>query len=220
MKGTLKLFFGLSLLMLILVIAGCGGGGGSSETPPIEKGPSSDYMGLQVGAKLVYKNVETPGDIVSTDTYEVLEIDTSGAFKTKYTSTGDPGDASGSYIQKGEDGIYLQTGHWDWDSGIEKLEMYPVAKMVIVNPVYSGFESDIWGEAIRQEVVTVPRGTFKAWFFHQIEPTDESGTAATINYYRWFVPNLGLIKGIYRTIKDDNDEIIDSGTACLESYSF
>jgi hypothetical protein len=34
-------------------LAGCSGGNGK-KTPPIEKGPSADYMGLQVGAVLTY----------------------------------------------------------------------------------------------------------------------------------------------------------------------
>ncbi len=76
MKHHIKLLLGLSLLILILVVAGCGGGGGEDPTP-IEKGPSSDYLGLQVGAVLKYdlSGQEDTGTFHSNLTYYYKVID-------------------------------------------------------------------------------------------------------------------------------------------------
>lgn len=212
------LFISIILISGTVLLTGCGGGGGGSV--PIEKGPSTDYLGLQVGAKLIYKVIDDSGNI-STNTYEVVEVDTSEVYKTKSTSTDDPGDSWGSFIRKGADGVYYQTAEWDWDQHFnkEKRKPYELEKTVIVNPVYLGFESDKWGKAIRQEVVTIPIGTFKAWLFHKME-IDENGTSITLDFYSWFVPNLGTIKLFFREINNDNNKIFYSATTILESYSF
>ena len=222
MNRKLLVFF---IFLIISLLAGCGGSsGGGSETPPIEKGPSTDYMGLQVGAKLIYKVVETPGDLVSTDTYEVIE-NNSETFKTKYTSTEDPDDAFGLFIKKEADGSYSQTGRWDWDLGEEKLDMYPPEKVytVMVNPINVGFVSGLWGTVLRQEPVKVTNRTFNAWLFYKTEPCDEDedGTnESTFSVYYWFVLNLGIVKSYGETTRDLDSEKIDSVTSILESYSF
>ena len=72
-----------------------------------QKGPSTDYIGLQVGAKLIFKVIENPGDIISADTHGIFEIDTSETYKTKYLSTAKP-ENMGEHLFEKEQMEYIR----------------------------------------------------------------------------------------------------------------
>jgi len=211
--------------MLILIITGCGGGGGGeNDITTIEKGPYSDYYGLQIGATLTYDYSEydsenTPTDSSGTLTYKILGEYSTGIYQTGYKYSGESDFTSGGYIEKNTDGNYYERGDWENSSDYWEESPYDV---IISNPVSIGSTGEWWGEAIRQETVTVPAGTFKAWVFHYYESgtyTDDTGSE--IEYvddeYTYFVPYLFIIKrsGLSTT----NGVTTESFTFALTSYS-
>ncbi len=217
MNRKLMLFRILIFILGISLLAGCGGGGGKKQ--PTEKGPSTDYYGLTVGAKLVYNALETPGNISNNLTYRILSEYRPGIFRTSWAGSD---DTDGEFVKKTEDGYYYECGDWetenedDWNWYEE--EDY---QTIIKNPITAGSKSDWWGEALRQETVKVPAGTFKAWVFHSQDPYKDDDEIDYIdNDYYWFVPNLGLIKVISTTTRVSDSVITESITGVLQSYSF
>ena len=85
-KSLLSIF--LCLISGIALLTGCGGGGGGGKDPVlIEKGPSSDYLGLEDGAVLVFHSktfdiYNNPNDTEETITMKVKNYQ-ANIFKTK-----------------------------------------------------------------------------------------------------------------------------------------
>ena len=199
---------------------GCGGGGGGGDVTPIERGPSSDYFGLEVGSTLTYnisgyEAEETPSEYTDTLIHRILS-DSHSIFKTEDTYLSD-GYKSGEYIEKDADGNkYLYKGYWD-NEGEHPSD--PPYETIVSYPISTGSTSDSWGEAIRQETVTVPAGTFNAWVFHSYDSWSDPYSGEHIyEAHTYYVPYLGLIKRQYSHTK--NGVEIFSSYVLLNSYSF
>lgn len=212
------LFCILVLILGISLLAGCGGGsnGSGGDVTPIERGPSSDYYGLEVGAKLVWKIDEAPSNLTWLATYEVIDEDPPGEFKTKW-SYSDEDKIKGEFIKKFPDGFYIKIADWYIDEDTNNEEREPDYEVLAKNPIQVGFKSDEWGEALRQENVTIPIGTFKAWVFRGNDyDYDNEGEEDEIKYlntsYYWFVPHLGIVKSTSNTTIEGDTDVIKSTT--------
>lgn len=199
-----SLLFSILILILgISLLAGCSGGNGK-KTPPIEKGPSADYMGLQVGAVLTYTISGTDDEGTHHDNltcyYKVIEceyddpLEHEEYFKTEIKADGF--HKWGDYFSKNEGGsVYYWRGSYSTDPDDKYDEHDPNPDyeydlenyLWIENPPKNGIEYE-WGElaGTQPELVSVPAGKFKAWKFVDNDPEDDTTV--------WFVPYLGVVK--------------------------
>ncbi len=185
-KKTLVLF--LLSASLVAALAGCGGGGGGS-TPP--RTLSTDYYGMEIGAKYSYHMKYTD----SIDSSQSDEINLEAVVYSVDTST--PGVSifkvgdrvigssiiEGEYVGKDADNYYSY-GTWANDGTDNPVN---TGELLMSNPVEREFGA-------RQELVTVPAGTFqKAYVFENETPSGAS--VQTTNY--WFVPYIyGFVKKV------------------------
>lgn len=155
---------------------------------------SNDYFGLEIGAQLTYHSEgfdpeETPSSFNMQWIQTVLrEVPGKpGIFQTKSSVPDLPNESGGEFIEK-DGSTYYDRGWWEVEGGIY-TERWDDHDKIVANPLSQGFISDWWGTAQRQELVTVPAGTFQAWYFVEEFPDSKSEI--------WFVPNIGVVKEVY-----------------------
>lgn len=209
------LFIFLILILGVILLTGCGGGGGSKDPVLIEKGPSSDYLGLEDGAVLVFhsttfNNYSTPQNTQETITMKV-KIYQGNIFKTSFESTIDT-DVDGGFIEKdGND--YYDSGEWEVDSDIPDDR----GVLIITNPISEIIppSSVAWGACQGKVSVTVPIGTFQAWkFYKKVNINETDFTEVSL----WFVPYLGYVK-VNETDWEGETKVWNSESE-LTSYTF
>lgn len=185
-KKTWVLF--LLSVSLIVALAGCGGGGGSTITP---RTLSTDYYGMEVGAKYSYHYSFT-NSIDNTQSNEnnfdtvVYSVDTStpgtSTFKVGQLFNGSS-SVIGEYVSKVSDNYYSK-GTWTNNGTPDVISGSP--ELMMSNPI----EREFSGAVVGQETVIVPAGTFQAYVLEIVSGT---GTVETTKY--WFVPYIyGYVK--------------------------
>ncbi len=188
-----------TLLMLLLsvslaaVLAGCGGGGGKS-TPP--RTVSTDYYGMEVGAKYSYHLTYTDkiNNALSNESdlaAVVYSVDTSTTPGTAIYKVGDQtigsSNIEGEYVAKVAANYY---GYGTWSNdGSSNLKSS--GALLMSNPITAELNANI----LRQESVTVPAGTFQAYVLKDVTTSEDSTVVQTTEY--WFVPYIyGFVKKI------------------------
>lgn len=151
-----------------------------------------DYFGLEVGNTWTMDNTYSrwiDGSLIIEErrqqTIEVLSQTDEGnriVFKMGLND-----DSQGQYWSK-EGNSYYDIGRWEVG---ESDWWFPEGSLLVTNPIQLGDEGMGGFVAIRQEMVSLPAGTFDTWVFHG-EVEHESGWKG--EYYAWIAPYVGIVK--------------------------
>lgn len=207
------LFCILILILGISLLAGCGGGSGNGGA--IKKGPSSDFMGLELNAVKTYNGIVN-GVNKGNAVIKVLAEAEPSVFKTGTIEPGNSEPTYGDYI-----GVDGNTYHFrgEWDDTEDELEDTSQG-IIMTNPITEGFVSDFYGKYVGKETVTTPVGKFEAYKFHIHEEgfDDEDDINWTDDFYTWFVPYLGYV--MQYMVEKENDKISFEASVKMVAYSF
>jgi hypothetical protein len=174
---------------------------------------SSDYMGFEVGNTWTYQEhlyLSNPGPDEQQDSNETYTVGILSKNDQNIFTIGEVGSAYYDYDKVEGSSYYYYGEHEDgrdyWES-----TPYPL----ILDSITLESSQDFFGNHLRQELVTVPAGTFLAEVFESLSSGDDGSTEDFVN---WIVPYIGQVKCIdtYR----NNTGGVEIDTSELTAYDF